>query len=248
MSDIERLENENKKLQKIIAVKSDLISITAHQLRTSLCALKWTLEMLIDKDFGDINEEQKDCLQKALASNERMISLVTTMLADNHTDGAALSPQTQEVDIEKLLAETITEFYGETHKRKITLSLAKPSSAIPSIHADAGMIRVILQGVIENAIKYSNEGGTVLISRDVHGDAGQIVISIHNDGISIAEADQPHIFDKFFRAPDVKEAKIPGSGLGLFIARTMLEQQKGAISFESKPETGTTFFITIPAA
>ena len=247
MNDIEKLQDENKKLQAALDAKSDLISISAHQLRTSLCALKWTLDMLVKKDLGEINKEQEEYLQKALASNERMIALVTQMLAFNHSDGPAITIQKQKINIETLFQEIIFEFSGETRKKKISLML-QPSQGLSLVESDLGTIRVVLESVLENAIKYSNEGGAVLVSLTMDDSGKAIKIAIHNDGIGITQDDQPHIFEKFFRTKEAKMAESSGSRLGLFIARSMLAQQRGTISFESTPENGTTFSITIPVA
>ncbi len=246
MTDIEKSQEENKRLSKIIADKTDLISITAHQLRTSLSALKWILEMFIDKDFGELTAEQQDYMQKAIMSNERMITLVTDLLSLNHTDEPSFVLSKREIDMQKLLTETIQEFYGETHKKNVTLTILEPSSSIPLVKCDPDMMRVALQSVIENAIKYSRKNGTVSISIQTAVDPSTINISIHDNGIGINEADKPHIFERFYRAPNAKETENIGSGLGLFICKNILKQHWGSISFESTDDRGTTFFLTIP--
>jgi signal transduction histidine kinase len=107
------------------------------------------------------------------------------------------------------------------------------------------MIRVVIEGVIENAIKYSNQDGTVKLSLATENE-DTLLFSIHNNGISIPEAEQPHIFNKFFRAPNAKSSVLSGSGLGLFIAKNIVTQHHGSISFQSSKEAGTTFFIRLP--
>jgi signal transduction histidine kinase len=248
MNDTEKLQEESKKLHEALDAKSDLISITAHQLRTSLCALKWTIEMLHQKDLGEINKEQEEYLGKALVSNERMITLVNQMLSFNHADEPVIAVEKQTINTEKLLNEIIFEFSGETRKKNITLTLLKPSSDLSPIEGDPGMVRVVLESVVENAIKYSSEHGVVSISTEMKNEGKAIGVAIHNDGIGIADSDKPHIFEKFFRTKDAKMTESFGSGLGLFIARSMLTQYGGTISFESTPENGTTFSITIPIA
>ncbi len=244
MNDTEK-QDTGKNLQDALNAKSDLISVTAHQLRTSLTAAKWILQMLLDKDTGNINTEQEDYLRKLFASNERMIALVTDMLALNHADDPIAVTGKQQIDIEKLLTEILFEFSGETRKKNITLSIQKSSSGPFSVEGDTGMVRVVFESVIENAIKYSNADGAVLISIEAKEDSA-VCVAVHNTGLSIAESDKPHIFEKFFRTQEAKDREDFGSGLGLFIAHSMLSQHQGSLSFESSPENGTTFFITLP--
>lgn len=244
--DIEKLKEENTRLQKIIVVKSDLISITAHQLRTSLSAVKWILKMFADKDFGDINNEQKEYINKALKSSERMIAVVNNLLALNHADEPVVILEPEEVDIEMLIEDTVLEFYGETHKKNIVIEFQEPICDIPTIQCDKDMIRVVLESIIENAIKYSNPKDKILITLRMNTENNTITICIHDNGIGIKEEDKKHIFSKFFRAENAKKEGVTGSGLGLFITQNILQQHGGSISFESTENSGTTFFVTLP--
>lgn len=246
MDDIEKLKAENKKLTDIIAAKSDVISIGAHQLRTSLTALKWILKMFSDNDLGTLTDEQRTYIEQALTSSERMVALVSSMLAYNHTDGLTTAPKLQDVDMEKLTTEVAAGFHGETLKKNITLTTTKPAFPLPHITADPEMIRVVIECLIENAIKYSTQAGAVTIT--IEEKNNMIVVSVHNNGIVIDEKDKDHIFQKFFRAETVKDAQIPGSGLGLFIAHSIVEQHKGTLSFVSSKEAGTTFSVSLPVA
>jgi signal transduction histidine kinase len=243
---IEKLKEENIRLQKIIVVKSDLISITAHQLRTSLSAIKWILKMFADKDFGDINDEQKEYINKAFESSERMITLVTNLLTLNHADEPVIILEPEEVNIENLIEDTIVEFYGETYKKNIAVEFQEPTFTMPTIKCDKDMIRVVLEGIIENAIKYSNPEDKILITIGRNTENNTLTICIHDNGIGIKEEDKIHIFSKFFRAENAKKEETPGSGLGLFIAQNILQQHGGSISFESTENSGTTFFVTLP--
>lgn len=246
MDDIEKLKTENKKLTDIIAAKSDVISIGAHQLRTSLTALKWILKMFSDNDLGTLTDEQRTYIDQALTSNERMITLVSSMLAFNHTDGVTAAPKLQDVDIEQLTSDVAGGFHGETLKKNITLTTTKPAFPVSHITADPEMIRVVLECLVENAIKYSETSGKVTVT--IEEKNGMIEVSVHNNGIVIGQKDKDHIFQKFFRAETVKDAQIPGSGLGLFIAQSIVQQHKGTLSFTSSTDAGTTFCVSLPVA
>jgi signal transduction histidine kinase len=246
MDDMEKLKAENEKLNKINVNRSDLISISAHQLRTSLSALKWILKMFIDKDLGNITAEQESFIEKAYDSNERMIALVNGLLTLNHSEDCSLQFKFESVDILNLIEQTIFEFSGEAHKKNIELIFLKPKLQIPNIKCDKEMIRVVLQNLIENAIKYSLPNDKVFLSLKYNEEIKNVEISAHDTGIGIKEEDKPNIFSKFFRASNAVEKDGVGSGLGLFTIKYIVEQHKGKIWFESSPEIGTTFFVALP--
>ncbi len=244
MEEVENLKAENEKLKQMNAVKSDLISISAHQLRTSLSALKWILKMFIDEDIGKLTNEQSSFVQKAYNSNERMIALVNNLLLLNHTEDTAIPFSFKKVDILNLVDQTMFEFSGETNKKNIELIFLKPESPLPLVNCDEDMIRVVLQNLIENAIKYSNSNDKVFVSLKQVDD--NVQISVHDTGIGISEDDKNNIFKKFFRASNAKEKDSVGSGLGLFTTHNIVERHKGKIWFENTNGGGTTFFVTLP--
>lgn len=246
MNELETLKAENEKLKKLNSVKSDLISISAHQLRTSLSALKWILRMFVDKDLGSITSEQQGFIEKALESNERMITLINDLLTLNHADDATIPFNFKEVDLVELLDQTVFEFYGETHKKDIDLIFLKPSTDLPRVNCDLEMIRVVFQNLIENAIKYSKPDDKVVISLKYNNEEKNVEISVHDTGIGINASDQSKIFEKFFRADNAVAKDHIGSGLGLFTTRNIIERHKGKIWFQSSPESGTTFFVALP--
>jgi len=244
MEEIEKLKAENEKLKKMNAVKSDLISISAHQLRTSLSALKWILKMFIDEDVGKLTNEQEGFVQKAYNSNERMITLVNNLLTLNHTEDTEIPYNFQKIDILNLVEQIVFEFSGETSKKEIELIFLKPESSLPPLNCDEGMIRVVLQNLIENAVKYSTSKGKVFVSlKQVDTN---IQISVHDTGIGINPKDKDDIFKKFFRASNAIEKDSVGSGLGLFTTYNIVGRHNGKIWFENMPGGGTTFFVTLP--
>jgi len=241
---MEKLKTENEKLKKMNENKSDIISITTHQLRTSLSALKWILKMFIDEDVGKLTNEQSELIQKAYTSNERMLALVNDLLTLNHTEDISISYNFKKIDILQLVEQILFEFSGETSKKGIELISLKPEIFLPPLNCDEEMIRVVIQNLIENSIKYSNEGGKVFVS--LKQKENNIEMSVHDNGIGINAEDRDNIFKKFFRAPNAIEKDIVGSGLGLFTTKNIVEKHKGKIWFENAQGGGTTFFVTLP--
>ncbi len=242
--ELEKLKIENEELKKQNSVKSDLISISAHQLRTSLSALKWILKMFLDKDIGPITNEQESFINKAYISNERMIALVNDMLTLNHAEEIALSFKFEKVDLVKLVEEITFEFSGESSKKHIELIFLRPDADVLEISCDREMIRVVFQNLIENAMKYSNDGDKVILSMQQRND--NVEISVRDTGIGITDDEKSKIFEKFFRADNAKEKDPVGSGLGLFTSKNIVEHHKGKIWFDSNEKSGTTFYLSLP--
>ena len=244
MDEIEKLKKENEQLKMTNENKADIISITSHQLRTSLAALKWILKMLIDEDVGKLTSEQNELIEKAYNSNERMLVLVNDLLTLSHTDDISISYSFKDVDMIKMIDQTMFDFFGEANKKGIELIFLKPEVAFPSLSCDEGMIRVVIQNLVENAIKYSNNGGKVFIS--INQKENEAQLSVRDTGIGIKESDRDNIFKKFYRAPNAIDKDIIGSGLGLFTTKNIVEKHNGKIWFENEDGGGTTFIVKLP--
>jgi signal transduction histidine kinase len=246
MDEIEKIKKENEKLKMINENKSEIISVSAHQLRTSLSALKWTLKMFLDGELGKTNKKQKDYIEKSIRSNERAITLVNYLLIFNNSEDPRMMINLRQVDISKTFDKIIDEFFGELKNKNIDLIFKKPKIKIPDIFCDEEMIIVVIQNLIENAIKYSicNSKIDILIKNNTK--KNELIISIHDQGIGIKKQDQLKIFNKFFRAPNAIKKEDIGSGLGLFITKNIIEKHDGKIWFESSQKSGTTFFVKLP--
>ena len=242
--DIEKLKNEIEKLKKINENKSDIISITSHQLRTSLSALKWILKMFIDEDVGKLTNEQSELIKKAYNSNERMLAIVNDLLVLSHAEDTSISYNFEKIDISNLVEQILFEFHEELNKKKVELIFLKPETTLPLINCDKEMMRVVIQNLIENSIKYSNINGKVFVS--IKQKENEVQISVHDTGIGINNKDKDSIFKKFFRAENAVEKDTIGSGLGLFTTKNIIEKHNGKIWFENNEKEGTTFSITLP--
>lgn len=226
------------------ALQHETVSILAHQLRTSLAATKWILKMFQDGDVGDLTGEQRGFIDKAYTANERMIALVSEMLAISRVEDGGLSLKKVQTDIVALMEDALFDFTSESFKRGVEIIFLKPSG-LPSVDIDAPKIRFVLQNLIENAIKYSDKGDKAVIAIERHDDTA-IEISVKDTGIGISNEDAPRIFDKFFRAENARKKEEMGTGLGLFTAKSIIERHGGTMRFESEPGVGTTFFFTLP--
>ena len=239
MDEIEKLKEENEHLKKMVGLKSELISITAHQLRTSLSAFKWM-------DFGALSTEQEAFLNRSYESNERMIRLVSEMLTINKTEDTILKYDFITSDLENLIEGVIFEFEGESHEKSIELIYLKSKEKIPEFKLDQDKVRVVLQNLIDNALKYSDHGDHIFISAKISGN--MVEVSVKDTGIGISQEQQEKIFEKFFRADNARKKESVGSGLGLYTVKTIVEKHGGKLWFESQEGQGSTFFFTLPIA
>ena len=244
--DIEKLKSENERLLKLNAVKTEIVSVGAHQIRTSLAALKWIIKMFLDGDLGKINNEQETLLRKAFDGNERAISIVSEILLINKSEDVAEKKYVfEDLNLIDIIDNTIFDFSGESRARGIEIIFLKPNNAIPHINADKEKVRVILQNLIENAIKYSNYHGKIFISIKLNDD-GFVEVSVKDSGIGISEDSKKKIFEKFYRTEKAQKKEAMGSGIGLYTVKKITEAHGGKVYFESEEGHGTTFFFTLP--
>jgi signal transduction histidine kinase len=244
--DIKSIQEENEKLIKLSSTKADMVSISAHQIRTALSALKWIIKMFLDGDLGKLSAEQENLMKKAYESNDRAISIVSELLLANKTEDAMEKGYAfTAVDITELLESSIFDFSGEANTRGIEVIFLKPEEIFPPVKADKEKLRVVFQNLLENAIKYSNPHGKIFIAFRKDGE-NFIEISVKDNGIGISEEGKKKIFEKFYRDPEAQKKEIIGSGIGLFTTKKIVENHGGKIWFDSNAGNGATFFFTIP--
>ncbi|MFA6324730.1 MAG: HAMP domain-containing sensor histidine kinase [Candidatus Paceibacterota bacterium] len=243
--DIKKLQEENERLNKLYAAKADIVSIDAHQIRTSLSALKWIIKMFLDGDLGKLTTEQENLMKKAYEGNERAISIVSELLLINRNENIMEKEYSfKEIDLTELVDNCIFDFSGEARSRGIELIFLTPDKKLPNVRADKEKLRVVLENLIENGIKYSDKHGKIFISIKQNNE--MIEVSIKDTGIGISEEGNGKIFEKFYRDDEAKKRESVGSGIGLFTTKKIVEEHGGKIYFESKKDEGTTFFFTIP--
>jgi signal transduction histidine kinase len=243
--DIKTLQEENDKLKKRQSIKSDIVSISAHQIRTSLSAIKWIIKMFIDGDLGKLTAEQENLMKKAYEDNDRAIGVVSELLQANKIEDVIEKKYSlSEVDIIELIDSSVFDFSGEALAHKVEMIFLKPEMKLSKVSADKEKLRIVLQNLLENSIKYSKEHGKVFIALREKDDF--IEISVKDMGIGISEEGKKSIFEKFYRDSTAQKKEAVGSGIGLFTTKKIVEDHKGKIWFESHEGEGTTFFFTIP--
>jgi len=239
------LTKANDRLRKLDEVKSNFVSVVAHQLRTPLSGIKWTLNLLINGDLGTLTDEQKTFLFKAYESNDRMISLVNDMLGADRIDSGKVRYALQPLQMLDLVDNVLFELLPQANARSLTVIFKHEPKDLPKVHVDPERIRAVFQNLLENAVKYSRVGGTLEITMKVV-DTGFIEVKIADDGIGIPKDQQKNIFERFFRATNAVKTETDGSGLGLYIVKNIVEKHGGKIWFEGDEGKGVTFYFTLP--
>lgn len=238
------LSAANDKLQKLDQLKSEIISVAAHQLRTPLSAIKWTLKMLLDEDAGVISEEQRGLLTKGFESNERMITLVNDMLSVDRLESGKIKYNFVPVQYESLVESLIQEVLPLAAKKSIRIELRRPEELLSKVKLDPDKVHDVLQNLVDNAIKYSKPDSTVRVT--IEATKNDIITRIADTGIGIPKDQQDKIFTRFFRAANAVKNETEGSGLGLFIAQSVVRRHGGEILFSSEEGVGSTFTFTLP--
>ncbi len=224
-------------------MKSEFISIAAHQLRTPLSAIKWSIKLVLDEDEGKINEGQKILLTKGYASNERVINLVNDMLNVSRIEEGRFGYSFAHEDFVDALSIVLGTLEKEIAERKIKVVIKKTDD-LPLVLMDKQKIILVLQNLLENAVKYTPEGGKIDLT--VEKGKNHLHVYVKDNGVGIPKEDKKKMFSKFFRASNVIRMQTEGSGLGLFICKNVIETHGGRIKFVSEEGKGTEFSFTLP--
>ncbi len=229
----------------IEGMKTEFVSIAAHQLRTPLSAVKWILKMFLDGDMGEITEAQSQFLQKTYNSNERMINLVNDLLNVTRIEEGRFLQKVQKYDVIEVLLGIVGAFKDGAEKKGLLFSYVLPDKKIPKVNIDKEKIIIAIQNIVENAISYTRSGKIDLVL-DYLVPQNELMIRIQDTGIGIPENQKDRIFSRFFRGSAALKIETEGSGLGLFIAKNIIEAHNGKIWFDSKEGEGTTVYFTLP--
>lgn len=234
----------NRRLKEVDQMKTEFISVASHQMRTPLSATKWVLRMILDGDMGPLNPQQEDLLNKGYQTNERMIALINDLLNVSRIEEGRFQYRFVHTSLSELLENVIQEMVSTIKKKDIQFEYKRPSHPLPMVYIDPQKMRLVLQNLIDNAVKYTPQGGRVTVS--TRADNRQVTFSVSDTGVGIPAREQSRIFSKFFRADNVIRMQTDGSGLGLFIVRNIVENHHGSVWFDSVEGKGSTFYFALP--
>jgi len=225
-------------------MKSDFISIAAHQLRTPLSAIKWSTGMMLNGDVGELNIEQENLLRKSYVSNEAMIALVNDLLNVSRIEEGRFGYNFKNITVQEVLDTVVANVKPEIDKAGINLNIENLEKHTQCCLDKEKMV-LAMQNIIENAIKYTPRYGTIAITIKKSSDE-QLMVSIKDSGVGIPKKEQEKVFSKFFRASNVVLMETEGTGLGLFIVKNIIDKHGGQITLASEENKGTEVTLTLP--
>lgn len=223
--------------------RSEFVSIVSHQLRNPLSSIRWQLEILL-RDPG-VNEKFRAYLEGINEYNNRMAKLVNDLLTVNRIENNRLVLTPTSFWLGDLIKKVVADNALFANASHVAIELQEKKN-IPPVFADEPHTRWAVENLLSNAIRYSNPRTTIRIA--INKTNTNVRVDVTNYGAPIASADIPHIFKKFFRTESAQKKRTDGTGLGLFIAKSVIEASGGSIGFTSQPTGETTFWFAMPRA
>ena len=237
------LRTSNAQLHRLDEAKDEFISMASHQLRTPLTSIKGYLSMLIEGDVGEVTKEQKHMLSEAFVSSERMVRLIGDFLNVSRLQTGKFVIEKHPVDLALLVQREIDGLAQNAAARGMTFNYKRPKG-IPTLNIDENKIQQVVMNFADNAIYYSKEKAKITVSLKKVGDF--VEFKVTDTGIGVPKSEQENLFNKFFRATNARRARPDGTGVGLFLAKKVIDDHGGSIIFESTEGKGSTFGFRLP--
>ena len=231
-------------LKVVNSVRSNFVSMVSHELRTPLNSVHGFIDLLMQGHMGELNPEQKQYLGYAQEGVQQLIAIVEDILFMTRSDTGQFDMKQQKGSFLELAKQVLRGLQPQALKASVILNkdVASPS---PMFYADPQRIKQVLNNLVSNAIKFTPPGGTVTLRARPY-DEHFLMISVEDTGYGIPPEDRSHVFERFYQSNHHLQSKMGGYGLGLTIAKLIVEQHGGAISFDSTVNHGTTFYFTVP--
>ncbi len=233
----------NEKLRQLDAAKDEFVSMASHQLRTPLTSVKGYISMVLEGDAGKISPMQKQLLGEAFVSSERMVHLIGDFLNVSRLQTGKFVLDKNLANLADLVEEEVGGLRATAKTRSLKLEYRKPS-AIPSLYIDSGKIHQVVMNFIDNAIYYSTDDTVITVKVSV--EEGFVVFTVQDTGIGVPKSEQSGLFTKFFRATNARRQRPDGTGIGLYLAKKVIDAHDGTMIFSSVEGKGSTFGFRLP--
>ncbi len=225
-------------------VRSNFVSMVSHELRTPLNSVHGFIDLLMQGHMGALTPEQKTYLGYTQEGVQQLITIVEDILLMSRSDSGQFEIKPEEVNFLNLANQVLRNLQPQALKASVVLNkdIRSPS---PVLYADPQRMKQVLNNLVVNAIKFTPPGGTVTLRARPYND-DFVMISVVDTGYGIAPEDHNHVFERFYQSNHAGQSRMGGYGLGLPIARLIVEQHGGLIDFDSTVNQGTTFYFTAP--
>ena len=240
-----RLRKTNEKLKALDEAKDDFVSMASHQLRTPLTSVKGNISLVLDGDAGKISDLQRQLLEQAFTSSQRMVFLIADLLNVSRLKTGKFVIERAPVNLADIIEEEVRQLIDTAKSRHLTLSYVKPEG-ITDLMLDDTKTRQVIMNFVDNAIYYTPAGGKIDVV--LSETESSVECRVIDNGIGVPLSERPHLFSKFYRAANARKARPDGTGLGLFMAKKVIVSEGGALIFESEEGKGSTFGFSFPKA
>jgi signal transduction histidine kinase len=240
----DNLRKANRQLRHDDKLKDEFVFIATHELKNPVTAVKGYLSLIREGSYGKVPEKISEAIGKIEQSNQQLIGLLNNLLQIARTEAERLEINTQPIAICPIIDQVLSDLGSLIDQKGLTASHTCPNKSV-MVMADKERLVEIFNNLVSNAIKYS-ERGTIDISHEIVQD--KLVTHVKDEGVGISAKDQKKIFTRFFRVEEEAAKGIPGTGLGLFLVKQLIEKMGGHISFTSEPGKGSNFSLSLPLA
>jgi len=240
---VARINEQLLELQNTDAARRELIASVSHDLRTPLAALRGYLETLLLKDATLTDSERHNYVEIAVKQSERLSALVNELFELTKLEAGDTRLNCEPFQFAELAQDVVQKFELAARKKNIEL-IAQIAHAAPFVDGDIALLERVLENLLENALRHTSSGGRVQLT--VHPRADRIQVQVSDTGSGIPEKDLPYVFERFYRVDKSRNEYSGGAGLGLAIARRVIELHGGEISVSSEAGHGTCFMFTLP--
>jgi signal transduction histidine kinase len=235
---------QKAKLYEGDQMKTEFVSIASHELLTPVSAIEGYLSMILDEHIGQVDDQAREYLTNVYTSAKRLSALIKDLLSVSRIESGRMKVVAQAVDLPKMIGEAVTQLKFTAKAKDLKLIYTPPTSCPPA-WADPDRTMQIIVNLLSNAIKYTNTG-TVTIKVSSQLTMGRVSVDVTDTGLGMDKEQQAHLFEKFYRVSSPDTTNIQGTGLGLYISKSMIEKMGGSISLHSVPGKGSTFTFTLP--
>jgi len=237
------LRRSNEQLRGLDVAKDEFVSMASHQLRTPLTSVKGYISMVLEGDAGKITKMQKQLLREAFTSSERMVHLINDFLNVSRVQTGKFMIDRHAVDVVRMVRQEVHSLETTAESRDLRFKLELPPKPL-IMDIDEGKIRQVMMNFIDNALYYSTHDTEIRVSVRIF--PNEVRFEVVDHGIGVPVAQQPHLFTKFFRADNARTQRPDGTGVGLYLAKMVVDGHGGKLIFASKEGQGSTFGFTLP--
>ncbi len=244
----DNLKKANAELKKLDQLKSEFLSLASHQLRTPLSIIKGYISMIQEGSFGQIPDKAREVLRKVYFSNERMINLVSDFLNISRIESGRMRYDFEPARIEDVIENVVGEFQEAAHDKKIDLMWERPGTPLPEAMLDKEKFHQVIMNLVDNALRYTQVGFIKIKVEPDRAKDGHILVSVRDSGVGMTPEEIDQTFKRFSRGAGGSKVNTGGLGLGLYLAKRIVNDHGGEIWAESKGRgQGSTFLIRLPA-